>query len=187
MSNNLWLNQSPFTDTRGGPNSGGGGYGEAIQYRSPLDAMRANAGGRQGEAEYADGYLGSDIVGKQSDKLQQSVTDRMTDRNYQRGVHAGAKMNRAEYEWPMEFSLESRLEAESYPGWDGDMLTVPRAVPVIDPVDYLRHGGSQANMTDPEKERIYQHYGIQSTISPDQVMPLKPELAKEWLPPWSTP
>lgn len=188
MSNNLWLNQSPFTDTRGGPNGGGGGYGEAIQYRGPLDAARANAGGRQGESEYPDGYLGSNLQSykgsRRQDRLEVNVADRMNDRNYQRGVHRGGKMPMQEYRWPVDYGPQTRLIEQAHPGFDGDMLTVPRAVPVMDPEIYLRNGGRHGNLTDPEKERVYQRFGIQSTIGEEMVTPLKPAFAKEWLPPW---
>lgn len=183
ISNNLWLNQSPFTDTRGGPSGGGGGYGQSF-YRSSIDAARANAGARMGEAEYPDGYLGDSSI-RQENKLARNVTERMTDRAYQRGVHRGGKMPREEYSWPGDFTLYSRLQAEASPGWDGDCMTVPRAVPVPDGMEYLRHGGSQFALVDSQKQQVYQRLGIQATITPDTVMPLDPMITKEWLPPWS--
>lgn len=188
ISNNLWLNQSPFTDTRGGPSGGGGGYGQGYGqgiYRSSIDAARANAGARAGEAEYPDGYLGESTI-RQESKLARNVTERMTDRAYQRGVHRGGKMPREEYSWPGDFTLMTRLQAEASPGWDGDMLTVARATTVPSGMEYLRHGGSQATMTDAQKQEVYQRLGIQNTIPQDSVIPLDPEFVKEWLPPWSS-
>lgn len=183
MSNNLWLNQSPFTDTRGGPSGGGGGYGQSM-YRSSIDAARANAGARMGEAEYPDGYLGDSAI-RQENKLARNVTERMTDRAYQRGVHKGGKMPREEYSWPGDFDLMTRLQSQAYPGWDGDCMTVARPAPVFDGETYLRHGGSQATMTDPQKQQVYQRLGIQATITQDTPVPMDAEFLKEWLPPWS--
>lgn len=181
MSNNIWGNQSPFTDTRGGPNGGGGG---GITYRSAIDAARAGGDNRQGPAEYPDGYLGDSRI-RQEDKLARNVDDKMRDRAYQRGVHRGGKQPPEVYQWPADFGPDTRLEAESYPGWDGDCMTVPRSVPVGEPETFLRHGGSQANLTDAARQQVYQRLGIQSTIPSGQMINLPPEVAKEWLPPWS--
>ena len=184
MSNNLCLNQSPFTDTRGGPSGGGGGYGEGV-YRSSIDAARANAGARMGEAGYPDGYLGDSTI-RQENKLARNVTERMTDRAYQRGVHRGGKMPREEYSWPGDFTLMTRLQAEAMPGWDGDCMTVVRSAPVPDGMEYLRHGGSQNALADADKQQVYQRLGIQYTIPQDSVTPMEPAFVKEWLPPWSS-
>lgn len=139
-----------------------------------------------GEAEYPDGYLGDSSI-RQENKLARNVTERMTDRSYQRGVHRGGKMPREEYSWPGDLTLYTRLQVQSYPEWDGDCMTVPRAAPVQDGMEYLRHGGSQYALADAQKQQVYQRLGIQQTITQDTpVTSLDPAFLKEWLPPWSS-
>ena len=85
-------------------NYGGGGVPVA---RSELDALRIGVG-RQPQAEYPDGYLGTirsrrDDRGRPastSDKLLDSLKIRVGQRSYQRGVHRGERIDQSDYYYP---------------------------------------------------------------------------------------
>lgn len=192
MADNFWLNQQPWLPTnQGGPNGGGGGYGnvDAIAYRDPLDAARSGAlgYGRIGQADYPDGYL-DDPKSRREDRLQTGVMGRLTDRSYQRGVHKGVKMDAVQYFWPEEFNMESRLRAESVAQRSGNVLLVQRQGVQTDPVELLRHGANLSQLTDQEKTRVYSTYGINPAENNPEREPVDPVAAKfmrQDLPAWS--
>lgn len=111
MSNN-WQTITPY----GVPNTGsavvGGGGTPLAGYRDALDALRSAAIPRTPNAEYPDGYLGN-VVTRRSDRLLQNVQSRLTQRNYQRGVHKGEKIDQSDYFWPDEFNPETGLQYEA--------------------------------------------------------------------------
>lgn len=83
-------------------------------FRDSLDKMRS-AYRRTPEAEYPDGYLGT-IRTRREDKLGQAVAgNRRTQRNYQRGIHKGERIDPTDYLWPRSVispDMGIRLEAQ---------------------------------------------------------------------------
>ena len=82
----------------GSPGQWGGGA-FAMVYRDPLDAARAARRDRIPIAEYPDGYLGT-IQSRREDRLLKNLSGRMNERNYQRGVHKGERIDPSDYFWP---------------------------------------------------------------------------------------
>jgi len=91
-------------------NYGGGGVPVA---RSELDFLRMGVG-RQPQAEYPDGYLGTirsrrDDRGRPSstsDKVLDSLKIRVGQRSYQRGVHRGERIDQSDYYYPKGLERE---------------------------------------------------------------------------------
>ena len=96
----------------GAPATSGMGYAGAMVVgpRDPLDGMRM--GGRTPEAEYPDGYLGT-IRSRREDRLLDAVKSKIGDRNYQRGVHKGARIEPGDYMWPQEFGPQNGIMAQA--------------------------------------------------------------------------
>jgi hypothetical protein len=163
-----WLNMNPsYPTAQGGPNDGGGGYGQsqAVSYRDSLDAARSGAfgGGRTGDASWPDGYLSDNgnVGSRREDRLGQAVLGKINDRGYQRGVHKGSKMDPVQYYWPQEFNLSSRLAAEGRARVDIEtgLFMVRKQAPAGTPVETLIYPGL-TGMTAAEKARIYRQYGV---------------------------
>jgi len=167
--NGFWRNSDPWLPSaQGGANSGGGGGNisgqtENIEYRDPVDASRSGAFTRQGAAEYPDGYI-NDANSRRQERMSKDVLGRLTDRNYQRGVHAGVKMEKVQYFWPQEFYPEMRMQAEfaARPELVNGVrvIPVPRYAPVPSPFEKLMHGGRVADLTQQEQDQVHSHYGI---------------------------
>lgn len=91
-------------------NYGGGGVPVA---RSELDFLRLGVG-RQPSAEYPDGYLGTirtrrDDRGRPastSDKVLDSLKSRIGQKQYQRGVHRGERVDPSDYYYPDDLRPE---------------------------------------------------------------------------------
>lgn len=142
-----WNNAQGWRPTaQGGPEGGGGGYGEYTTvpgtYRDPLDAARSGAfgSGRTGAASYPDGYLQPSNSRRR--EAPASVYGRLTDRSYQRGVNAGVKMDMQHYFWPAELGPARRLEQQAAAAWDGNVFISRRAAPYGETADRLMHGPS---------------------------------------------
>jgi hypothetical protein len=165
MSTDFWLNQSPWLPSNQGGAQGGGGGGnisgqpENVEYRDPVDASRSGAFARQGAAEYPDGYL-NDTNSRRQARLSKDVMGRLTDRNYQRGVHAGVKMEPVQYFWPAEFYPEMRMQAEMAAHRVGDTIPVPRFAPVGNPFEKLAHGARMQDLSAQEQTQVQARYGI---------------------------
>lgn len=115
--------QSPAPMGVGQPGSpaqgGGGGYGwptlrragagEVPEpfFRDDLDFERSMYR-RVPYAEYPDGYLGT-LRTRRDDRLMQYVQSRINQRQYQRGVHKGERIDPQDYFWPDEFNPQSGL------------------------------------------------------------------------------
>lgn len=89
-----------------------GGCGQPIRFRDSLDASRSMMTGRLPQAEYPDGYLGN-VRSRREDRLMTSVKSRLTQRNYQRGVHKGERIDPNDYFWTPEFNPDTGLAYEA--------------------------------------------------------------------------
>jgi hypothetical protein len=72
---------------------------------------------------------------------------------------------------------------------NGNTLEVQRSGPVLSPVERLVHGAQMENLTDPEKGKVYNHFGINpaSTTWGPQEQVADPTLyaaMRGSLPPW---
>ena len=111
-------------------------------------AARA-AHGKLPQAEWPDGYLGN-IIDRHSDKLLQHVTDRMTSRSYQRGVHKGSRINPKDYFWPSDdMGPDDGLERQAMAQRVDGLILVPRSAPRGNPVEMLAHQGRTSGMATP--------------------------------------
>lgn len=108
-------NQS-FTQWMGGTDNGAGadrpvGNDMSPVWRSAKDRIMA-AYRVTPEAQYPDGYLGTQGAStRRQDKLVDAVF-RTNTRSYSRGVHKGERINPGDYLWPKEFNLMSGIENE---------------------------------------------------------------------------
>lgn len=111
-----WMNLTPMGQQNGGS------VGAASQtyplhgvpepfFRDRGDALRA---GRIPSAEYPDGYLGT-IRSRRQDRLVQHAGQRshQNRRNYERGIHVGARVDPQNYFWTEDFNPQSGLEAQA--------------------------------------------------------------------------
>lgn len=80
-------------------------------FRDQLDFQRSMFR-RVPQAEYPDGYLGT-IRTRRDDRLLEAVKSRVNQRNYQRGVHKGERIDPGDYFWPPEFNPQTGLEIEA--------------------------------------------------------------------------
>lgn len=188
MADNFWVNQQPWLGPSGGPYGGGGGPTNvgAIQARDPLDAARQGAfgGGRIGEASYPDGYLGP-VNNRRQDRLANEVAGRMTDRNYQRGVHAGTKQPALNYYWPAEASPDQGIMRELHGRRRGNVIMVKRHTPAGSPVEHLVNGGKLSQLDQAQQAEVAARYGIQNpaaTREGDLVDPARAALLSRDLP-----
>lgn len=74
---------------------GGGGVPVA---RDALDEQRMGLP-RTPQAEYPDGYLGT-IRSRRDDRLLDALKSRVGQKQYQRGVHRGERIDKSGYFWP---------------------------------------------------------------------------------------
>jgi hypothetical protein len=89
---------------------GGGGIPEPF-FRNVADERRSMYR-RVPSAEYPDGYLGT-IETRRGDRLLNAVKGRVNERNYQRGVHKGERIDPSDYYWPPEFTPEKGLATQA--------------------------------------------------------------------------
>lgn len=93
-----------------------GGSGTSVA-RGDLDAIRIGTG-RVPSAEYPDGYLGT-IRSRRDDRLLDSIKSRVGQKQYQRGVHKGERIDASMYYWSPEFhdrmGLERQMKAKFDP------------------------------------------------------------------------
>lgn len=104
-------------------NQGGSGLSVA---RSDLDAIRIGTG-RVPSAEYPDGYLGT-IRSRRDDRLLDSIKSRVGDKQYQRGVHKGERIDASAYYWSPEFNAEMGIKRQMRAKYDAvaQVYRVPR-------------------------------------------------------------
>lgn len=94
-------------------NQGGAGIPVA---RGELDAIRIGTG-RVPSAEYPDGYLGT-IRSRRDDRLLDSIKSKVGQKQYQRGVHKGERIEAGAYFWSMDFNAQSGIERQMKAKYD---------------------------------------------------------------------
>lgn len=80
-------------------------------WRDALDFQRS-MWRKTPEAEYPDGYLGT-FRSRRDDRLLDSLKNRVNQRSYQRGVHKGERIDRADYFWPGAWQPDRGLAHEA--------------------------------------------------------------------------
>jgi hypothetical protein len=151
-----------------GTNTTYGGGGVPIA-RSELDFARMGVG-RQPQAEYPDGYLGTirsrrDDRGRPSsvsDKVLDGLKVRIGQRSYQRGVHRGERIDASDYYYPAGLENTRGIARQMRAVKDGTVYRVERGVEnaMAAPAPHLPNDG-KANMrsTSPQsldKRRVDQ-------------------------------
>lgn len=105
-----------------------GGQGTPVA-RGDLDAIRIGTG-RVPSAEYPDGYLGT-IRSRRDDRLLDSIKSRVGQKQYQRGVHKGERIEPNAYYWSPEFNdqqgIKRQMKAKLTNVNGVNVYTVPRA------------------------------------------------------------
>lgn len=109
---------------------GGGGVPVA---RSELDFLRIGVG-REPSAEYPDGYLGTirtrrDDRGRPnstSDKVLDSMKNRVGQRSYQRGVHRGERIDPSDYYYPEGFEADRGIKRQMRGKVVGNVISTKR-------------------------------------------------------------
>lgn len=142
-------------------NGGGSTQYRAVGYRDVQDARRSMSAGQIPSAAYPDGYLGS-IQSRRSDRLLDSVKNKLTNRSYQRGVHKGERIDPADYFWNDRVNPSAGLEAEAR----GQRWTATGSVPA----EQLTHMGKVAFTSPDEMAKIYANYGVKTTQAVPHVM-----------------
>lgn len=124
-----WQNNTPFEVGTAGAVQ----HGDLTPFfRDSLDAYRS-AWNRTPEAQYPDGYLGT-IRTRREDRMLGAVSERSTQRNYQRGVHKGERIDQSDYFWRPDFNPMSGLQRQATTGM--------RAAPLFGPeTTVLAHDG----------------------------------------------
>jgi hypothetical protein len=157
----------------GAPVHGGGGGKTLAGYRDMLDAKRAAVAPRTPNAEYPDGYLGT-VNSRREDRLLNAVQTRLTERNYQRGVHKGEKMGHDSYFWPAEFNPNSGLQAQAQGG--------PRWGPVgSTAAEQINHMGKNHMIPPEQMSRVAAQYNVKEVLPVD---PVRQERMTRLLPTW---
>lgn len=109
-----WLAPGP-TDAPGTqPGSIVGSMPPQPWVRSVLDGRRMMYN-RSPNAEYPDGYLGT-ITSRRGDRMLDSLKARVNQRSYQRGVHAGERIDPGDYLWPEETPPLAGIERQATTG-----------------------------------------------------------------------
>jgi hypothetical protein len=155
----------------------GGGSTSLVGARDIMDARRMMAGDVIPSAAYPDGYLGT-IVSRQSDKMLQNVQSRLNQRNYQRGVHKGERVDPRDYYWTDDVNPQVALEAQAR----GEKWTQKGNI-----VEVLAHMGKVDTQHNPaEMAALYNRLGIVDTNIPQAVVvdPNRTNRKAAMLPTW---
>lgn len=130
---------------------GGGGIPVA---RSELDFLRMGVG-REPQAEYPDGYLGTirtrrDDRGRPnsaSEQVLDSLKVRLGQKSYQRGVHRGERIDPQDYFYPSALQPDRGIKTQMRAAQVGNLLMAPRQAPQFDfiPPPHLVNDG-KANL-----------------------------------------
>ena len=130
-------------------NYGGGGVPVA---RSEMDFLRMGVG-RAPQAEYPDGYLGTirsrrDDRGRPSstsDRVLDSMTSRVGQKNYQRGVHRGERVDPSDYYYPEGLDAQRGIRRQMRAAKSGKPVSRFAPDATIAPAPHLPNDG-KANM-----------------------------------------
>lgn len=159
---NWWVNTGGLGIAPGEAVVGSGGDTSVVSPRDPLDAARM-ANQLAPGAAYPDGYLGT-ITDRQQDKLFTTVTGRLTDRGYQRGVHKGEKLGADQYYWTADCNPGAGIERQSMVQVamqeGGVVLRTERYVPTGSPEEKLTAMGSRASLTPQQKTEVAKRFGV---------------------------
>lgn len=130
---------------------GGGGVPVA---RSELDHLRMGVG-REPSAEYPSGYLGTirsrrDDRGRASsasDRVLDSMKTRLGQKNYQRGVHRGERIDPADYYYPAALRPERGIQRQMMAVQVGNVYMTTKYVEnmMLVPAPHLQNDG-KANL-----------------------------------------
>lgn len=156
----------------GAPVHGGGGGKTLAGYRDLLDAKRSAATPHTPESEYPDGYLGT-INTRREDRLLNAVQSRLTQRNYQRGVHKGEKIDKSDYFWPQEFNNTSGLQAQMQGRKWGPVGSLP--------VEQINHLGKNHMLPPEQMSKVAAQYGVNEITPMD---PVRQQKMARLLPNW---
>lgn len=166
MSNNLTYSPPYGASQPGSANTygGGGGY-PLVGARSILDARRMMLGARAPQANYPDGYLGT-LIDRRQDRLMTAVQGRVTERNYQRGVHKGEHIDLIDYFWTSHVNLEAGLKAQAEGRkWNPTCSPVPQ-------LTRIAGSSTPADMWSSPKPQIPPGPGSPGTINPKRASQL---------------
>lgn len=159
---NWWVDTGGLGIAPGEAVVGGGGDTSVVSPRDPLDAARMASQFAPG-ASYPDGYLGT-ITDRQQDKLFTTVTGRLTDRSYQRGVHKGEKLGTDQYFWTADCDPDAGIRRQSMVEVDnqegGIVLRTERHVPTGSPVEKLTAMGSRATLSPQQQAEVAKKFGV---------------------------
>lgn len=154
--------------------NGGGGH-QAVGYRNALDARRSAGGAdRVPSAEYPDGYLGT-INGRRSDKMLQSIQSRLTQKNYQRGVHKGERVDPSDYKWTADVNPQAGLEAQAM----GTRWTATGT-----PTERLAHMGKVNALSPQDMAALQQQYNVDPNNQTQVVNAQRKMAMRGMLPSW---
>jgi hypothetical protein len=153
--------------------SGGGGSENPLAgYRDMLDARRSGAKPFTPNAEYPDGYLGQ-VNSRREDRLLQAVSSRLTQRNYQRGVHKGDKIGGKDYFWPPEFGPMSGLEAQARGEKWGPVGSTA--------AEQINHMGKNHMLTPSQMGEVAAQHNVKEILPVD---PVRQQKMSAMLPTW---
>ncbi len=98
-------------------------------------------------------------------------------------------MDRTQYFWPEECPPDAGMIRAMQGRRNGNTIEVSRNAPVLSPVERLVHGAQMSEISDPEKTKVYSHFGInpasKSWGTQEQVAdPVLYAAMKGSLPPW---
>lgn len=168
-----WQTLSPMgVPSPGAPVHGGGGGKTLAGYRDILDARRSAATPRTPQAEYPDGYLGN-VNSRREDRLLQAVQSRVTQRNYQRGVHKGEKIDNSDYFWPSEFNDMSGLQAQAQGRKWGPVGSTA--------AEQINHMGKNHMLSPSEMSRVAAQHNVKEILPVD---PVRQSQMQRLLPRW---
>jgi hypothetical protein len=168
-----WQSLSPMgVPQTGSPVQTGAGGKTLSGYRDLLDARRSVATPRTPQAEYPDGYLGN-VGSRREDRLLQAVQTRITQRNYQRGVHKGEKIDNSDYFWPAEFTDMSGLEAQAQGRKWGPVGSTA--------VEQINHMGKNHMLSPSEMGKVAAQHNVKEILPVD---PVRQDKMIRLLPTW---
>lgn len=132
--------------------------GPVPTFRDLLDQKRT-AWNRIPGADYPDGYLGT-IRSRRDDRLLKGVQERTTQRSYTRGVHKGERIDRSDYFWPSDSTVEptAGLRRQATTGLRHAPTMAPERILVNDgKVQPLPRGAEGVLSVDPRRAQQLIH------------------------------